>query len=162
MREQDNFYGFIQSERRDDTMINRAVRKLKLYPYKQKKRHQKTQQSQRDVYEMTVHSSKESRKRSTSLRCAIWPNGGQSTITHEFHFAYTKIQQIQFRILAGKIRNYVMHNNQMKDKTGSSLSTFTLGIFANVANIFLSPSERYDLKRKTNNNNKNNQNLPMK
>lgn len=162
MREQDNFYGFIQSERRDDKMVNRAVTKVKLYPHKQKKRHQKTQQSQRDVYEMTVHSSKESRKRSTSLRCATWPTDGQSTITHEFHFAYTKIQQIQFRILAGEIRNYVTHNNQMEDKTRSSLSTFTLGIFANVANIFLSPSERYDLKRKTNNNNKNNQNLPMK
>ena len=50
----------------------------------------------------------------------------------------------------------------MEDKTGSSLSTFTLEIFANVANIFLSPSERYDLKRKANNNNKNNQTLPMK
>ena len=82
---------------RDDNMLNRAVRKLKLYPISGKKdtpkNKQKAQQSQRDICEMTTHS-KQSRKTSTSLNCTTWPNDGQSTIIHEFHFVYMKIQQI--------------------------------------------------------------------
>lgn len=121
---------------RDDKMVNRAVRKLKLYPYQWKKKtHQKTQQSQRDVYEMTIHR-KESRKRATSLRCANWPNDGQSSIIHEFHFVYTKIQQIQFRVLTGEIRNCVTHNNQMEDKTGSSHLALSLQEYLQMQQIF--------------------------
>ena len=45
---------------RDDNMLNRAVRKLKLYPISGKKdtpkNKQKAQQSQRDICEMTTHS----------------------------------------------------------------------------------------------------------
>ena len=73
---------------RDDNMLNRAVRKLKLYPINGKKdtpkNKQKAQQSQRDICEMTTHS-KQSRKTSTSLNCTTWPNDGQSTIIHAFH-----------------------------------------------------------------------------